>query len=200
VKGYRAVPFEGVEIPAVGWVRFGETMDQIDRRLSAHVCARTEMYDTMGIHCEFDGGLSIAVCSLGPPWRCEAIGFSDAVMHPPVVGDCRLAGPTMRSAAECLVRAGYQPWGPTGPIEDLVDACRPDDDSTSTPDDSIYFHEIGVVLWTDLQSEEGGVELGELRLGTVMLFRRGYLEALNAKYFVQGKPHLVVALPPSPSS
>ncbi|MEW6152851.1 MAG: hypothetical protein AB1673_02520 [Actinomycetota bacterium] len=196
MTGYPAVPFEGIQIPAVGWVRFGDTIDEIDRRLSAHVLRRSATDKTMTRTCLFEGGFPVLLEFSSPAWWCEAIEFIGATEYPPVVGDCRLNGPTMRSAAECLVEAGYQPWGPTGPIEDLVYACRPDDDSTPTPDDSIYFHELGLVLWTDLQSEEDGVELGELRLGTVMLFRRGYLEARNAEYLAQEMPDLVVALPP----
>jgi hypothetical protein len=197
MKGYRAVPFEGVKIPAVGWARFGDHIEKVGRQLRTAESWRTVLPGEIVVDFCFGTGLIIRIVSLFPQWECDAIQFSNATIHPPVVEGCCLAGPTMRLAAECLVRSGYQPWGSDGPIDDLVYACRPtSDDEHVHRDDSIYFHELGLVLWTDLQSEEDGVELGELRLGTVMLFRRGYLEARNAEYLAQEMPDLVVALPP----
>lgn len=125
--------------------------------------------------------------------ECEAIEFIAARDDPPFALGHVINGPTMRQSAQLLVGMGQTPHDREGRIvTDLVAACRPAADEVAASTDTLYFHGIGLALWTDTGTELGGVDTGEFLLDTVLVWGRGYFERKNVLWAERGIPFRVV--------
>lgn len=101
-----------------------------------------------------------------------------------------IGGPTLRAATETLRSLGYEPWTDRGPLGDASSLGQ-----VGSTDDAIYFHDVGMSLWSEMGTEtDAGLDLREYLLDTVLVWRPGYWHKANERWAQQGLG-LRVALP-----
>lgn len=122
--------------------------------------------------------------------RCDAVEFLSPAFLPPSLVGRLIAGPTLRAATETLWELGHEPWTDRGPLADASSLGAP-----GSTEDTVYFHDVGMSLCTEMGTQtDAGLDLGEYRLDTVLVWRPGYWHEANERWTQQGLG-LRVALP-----